>query len=154
MSNEGSDNLTTFFQVGPGVFDPVPMVLGDSSVTDLPNAVIATDLDSDGDLELVSANFISGSLTIFFQDGTGLFDPVPLALTDPSPTFTPSSVTAADFDGDGNLDLAASNFLEERLTVFFQSAPSVFNPSPLRISGPRDEWSELRHRVRRLRWRW
>ncbi len=123
-------NLTVFFQSSPGIFDPVPLVLGGPGTTDLPLSVAAADLDGDGDLDLVSANF-GGNLTVFSQGSPGKFDPAPLVLGGPGTTDFARSVAAADLDGDGDLDLVSANNFGNDLTVFFQSSPGSFDPAPL-----------------------
>ena len=47
----------------------------------------------------------------------------------------PMSVAAADVDQDGDLDLLSSNEFSHDATVFFQTAPGVFEPQPARIGG-------------------
>jgi hypothetical protein len=71
-----------------------------------PNAVIAKDLDADGNIDLVTSNDMS--LSVLMNDGSGAFG---------APTSYPisgchwgpclGSVTAVDFNADGQLDLAA-----------------------------------------------
>ena len=129
-ANSGTDNLEVFFQIDSGVFDSVPLVLGGPATMRLPYSVKAVDLDQDGDLDLVSANASSDNLTVFFQIGAGTFNPAPLVLGDSTTLDSPRSVESVDFDGDGNLDLICVNLLNDNLTVFFQTSPGVFDPTP------------------------
>ena len=76
-ANELGDDVTIFFQTAPGVFDRLPLVLADSTALDSPGGLEAADLDGDGDADLVSANALSGSLTLFEQTAPGVYDPVP-----------------------------------------------------------------------------
>ena len=76
VANTSGDSLTVFFQTGPGTFDPVPLVL--TGATDGPRSVAVADFDGDGDLDLVSANELSNTLTVFLQSVPGAFDPLPL----------------------------------------------------------------------------
>src|SRR6185503_8600375 len=80
-ANYGSHTLAVFFQTSPGVFSSEPRLLGNSSVTNHPHSVQAADLDGDGDLDLVSANFSGNSLAVFFQTSSGSFAVSPLLLT-------------------------------------------------------------------------
>ena len=101
---------------------------------DGPNSVAVADLDGDGDLDLVSANFMSEDLTLFLQSAPGLFDPTPLVLHDgPGITSAPIAVTAADLDGDGDQDLAVAHIDPDGVSVYFQTAPGVFDPNALLI---------------------
>ncbi|MBI1850520.1 MAG: VCBS repeat-containing protein, partial [Planctomycetes bacterium] len=128
------NDVTVFFQASPAVFDPVPQVLGDSSTTNRPQSVIAADLDGDGDMDLVCANFGSNDLAVFFQTSPGHFDPVPRIVGSRSTTYGPDSVIAADIDADGDLDLVCANASGDNLAVFFQTSPGNFDPVP-RILG-------------------
>ena len=69
-----------------------------------PNFVTTTDLDNDGDADLVSAS-ANGELRWHQNDGTGQFAPGTLITT--ANNF--SEVAAADLDGDGDIDLVATN---------------------------------------------
>ena len=123
-------NLTVFLQTALAFFDPVSLVLGDSDPKHLPNSIVATDLDGDGDLDLVSANGGLEPLTVLIQAGRGTFDPVPVVLGDASTIFIPSAVQARDLDGDGDLDLVAAGNRSDNLTVFIQNGPGSFDPAP------------------------
>jgi hypothetical protein len=78
-ANSLGDDLTIFFQSRPGVFAGEPDVLGGPNTMDRPVELAAGDLDGDGVLDLVSANFFDNS-TIFSQLGPGTFEETPLTL--------------------------------------------------------------------------
>jgi FG-GAP-like repeat len=105
--------------------------------------VAAADLDGDGDLDLVSANKLGNTLTVFFQTAPGVFDPVPsLTLDSPRAAAAPKFVTAADVDGDGDVDLVSMNpgrgapgdGGNNKVTVFFQTRAGVFDSETLPLS--------------------
>ncbi|NOT31869.1 MAG: hypothetical protein HOP15_15595 [Planctomycetes bacterium] len=123
-------NLTVFFQGAPGSFAAAPLTLGDSATTNWPISVAAADLDGDGDLDLASANQVGDNLTVFFQTSPGSFAAAPLTLGDSATTDGPTTVAAADLDGDGDLDLVSANRDGNDLTVFFQLAPGSFEATP------------------------
>jgi hypothetical protein len=109
-------------------------------VTSGPRSVAPADLDGDGDLDLVSANQLSHTLTVFFQTSPGVFDTTPLSLGNASVMGALNSVATADLDGDGDLDLVSANGDgpfgtdgDNSLTVFFQTSPGVFDTTPLSI---------------------
>jgi FG-GAP-like repeat len=74
--------------------------------TDRPNAVIAKDLDADGNVDLVTAN--EASLSVLMGNGDGTFGAATTRAILPNFFHGLGSVTAADLDGNGTLDLAAS----------------------------------------------
>ncbi|MEM7205623.1 MAG: VCBS repeat-containing protein [Planctomycetota bacterium] len=135
-ANRASSNLTVFFRLGPGAFDPQPLVLGAPTVTAEPTALAVADLDGDGDMDLVSANQMSRDLTVFFQTAPGVFGPTPLVLAEPGTLTPPVDVEAADLDGDGDLDLVIANLVGHHFAVFVQTEPGVFDPEPLILGGP------------------
>ncbi|MEW6744287.1 MAG: FG-GAP-like repeat-containing protein [Planctomycetota bacterium] len=121
-------NLTIFFQTSPGIFRPDPDNPHTDPGMDGSYSVVAADLDGDGDLDLVSANYGARNVTIFFQTSPGVFaadrtNPH----TDPD-VLGPCSVAAADLDGDGDLDLASGNEGSHNLTIFFQTNAGFLTP--------------------------
>jgi hypothetical protein len=81
-----------------------------------PTAIVAGDFDRDGDPDLAVANDEGNNLVIL-RNGGGAFgvgQTFPLGAGDK----TPISLTTADFDGDGMLDLAVAAFLNDRVHVY------------------------------------
>ncbi|HEX6884462.1 MAG TPA: FG-GAP-like repeat-containing protein [Planctomycetota bacterium] len=127
--NEQGRTLTVFFQQAPGAFASAPLVLGGPPATDVPTAIIATDLDGDGDIDLACSDLVAGNVVVFLQDAPGSFAGPPLSLGRGK-----RDLTAGDLDGDGDLDLAAANGTDHDLTVFLQDSPGVF-ASPFTLGG-------------------
>jgi len=68
-ANELGRDLTAFFQLSPGSFETAPLRLGSGGA--FPASVLATDLDGDGDQDLILGNQVNvpvarGNLTVFF----------------------------------------------------------------------------------------
>ncbi len=133
-ANAESSTLTVFHQQSGRGFRGPGAELGGSGATGDPRSVAAGDLDGDGDLDLAAADRALDRLAVFFQGAPGRFDAAPLFLASAA-TESPSSVTAADLDGDGDLDLASAGERSDALTVFLQSAPGRF-AAPLVLGGP------------------
>ena len=92
------------------------------SVGNAPTAITAGDFDRNGLLDVAVANDDSNNLTVLYNDGTWAFpssETLPLDAADTSPV----SITAGDFDGDGDTDLATVTFISDRLSVFQNLGP-------------------------------
>jgi hypothetical protein len=85
--------------------------------------VVMGDLDGDGDNDIVSANYTSGTLRVLFNQGDGTFvsgDPVPAG-------DATTSVALGDIDGDGDLDaVAGSGLMYGYVTVLFNDGTGSF----------------------------
>ena len=94
------------------------------AVGSFPYQVIAADVNNDGWPDLITANNSGKSLSVLTNNGTGGFVLAStLSLGSPS---APQSVAAADFDGDGRLDLVCANSLSASFTVWSNSGGGIF----------------------------
>src|SRR5262249_58864658 len=71
-----------------------------------PQAVVAGDWDTDGDLDLATANYGSLSVTILRNAGDGTFTGAGSVAVGTRPR----DLVAGDFDGDGDLDLVTAGY--------------------------------------------
>ena len=99
----------------------------DYTVGDHPVQIIAVDLDGDADLDLANVNQGGLSsdydyLSILINDSDGDF----LAAADILVGDAPYSVTSADYDRDGDFDLAVSNRISSNLMILVNSGAGVF----------------------------
>ncbi|MBI3846339.1 MAG: VCBS repeat-containing protein [Planctomycetes bacterium] len=129
--------LSVYLQSKPGCFSISPQgPFGGPILTDVPRTVAAADLDGDGFVDIVSANFRGRNITVFHQDpnAPGTFGLVQEIRGPVGHTIRqPRSLAIADFDGDGRLDLAVGDVSE--VSLFVQDAPGHFDdqtpPTPL-----------------------
>lgn len=94
-------------------------------VGDDPEGVIATHLNNDAAVFLVTANYNSDTLTIVTNDGNGIFAISTNLITGSGPF----AVIALDVNGDGTNDLVSANFNENSLTVFTNDGSGNFGVS-------------------------
>lgn len=95
-------SIAWFSNDGNGTFSPATDITtpGEGGT----QAVIAADLDGDGDLDLASASRFDGTVVWYANDGAGTFTASEVSTT----ALGAESVIAADLDGDGDLDLASA----------------------------------------------
>ena len=71
-----------------------------------PQAMVAGDFNNDGHLDLATANSDDGTVSVLLGDGHGGFGAA--IDSSPSASYPRVSLAVADFNNDGNLDLAMS----------------------------------------------
>jgi hypothetical protein len=86
-----------------------------------PQSVIATDINGDGKVDLITANLF-GTLTVLTNNGSGGFG---FCATLPTGLY-PDSIVAADVNGDGKLDLVTASSGINALSVLINN--SIFLP--------------------------
>ncbi len=107
MLTASNDVVLVFPGTGGGYFtDPITIY------NESPYAVSAGDFNGDGNPDIVVANGNNYSVDVFFGDGVGTFT---LGLSGPTPpddvdTFLPYALAVADFNGDGQSDVAVPGY--------------------------------------------
>ena len=86
------------------------------------NSVVAADVNGDGKADIISANYLDSSLTVFTNDGTGNF----VQASSPQVGTNPISIVAADVNGDGKVDLICANYGDNTLTVLTNDGSGGF----------------------------
>jgi len=101
IANFDGGNVSVFLGVGDGTFAAAV----DYTVGLAPNAIVAGDVDNNGFVDLVVSNSEDGSITVLINQGDGTFVAKP-------PIFIGAvqGMVLGDFNGDGNLDIAATIF--------------------------------------------
>lgn len=94
------------------------------AVGDMPDFVLATDLNGDSYVDLVSVNHMDDTLTVLLNNGDGTFAEGVTFLTEEGP-FT---LAAVDINGDGFVDLVGAHSSEEIVTVRFGDGLGSFGP--------------------------
>ncbi len=100
----------------------------------VPNSIVAGDFNGDGILDIAVADQGSSQVSILQGDGHGNFNPAngsPYATTTGYGGRGPTSLVAADFNGDGRLDLATADNSDSFVTIMLQSPAIQFTPSSL-----------------------
>jgi hypothetical protein len=107
-------------------------------VGNLPWSATTADFNGDGLPDLAVANYGDGTVSILLGNGDGTFTAAPNGpITVP---FDPESIVAADFNGDGIIDLVMENsYVNGVLTILLGNGDGTFTPapgSPITVGGP------------------
>lgn len=102
-----------------------------------PSSIVLGDFNGDGNQDFAVTNFTDNSLSLFLGNGDGTFKQAtgsPFAL--PATATGPIAMTSADFNSDGNLDLAIVNRTTNNVVVLLGNGNATFslaNGSPFAV---------------------
>lgn len=99
------------------------------SILNTQSAVVG-DFNADGKLDLAFASASSNVVTILFGNGDGTFNGH-IEYSVPGGSNNVNFVVAADFNGDGALDLALADFGDGQVSVFVNQPVAAFTPRAL-----------------------
>jgi hypothetical protein len=121
LPNHTSDSVTVFWGNGDGTFlSNTDINAGTGTV---PYAVIATDVNHDNKLDLVSADSgTTNSVSVMLNNGNGTFGTAKTFAAGSAPY----SVAALDVNGDGNLDLVTANNLSNDVSLLLGNGDGTF----------------------------
>ncbi|CUS81419.1 Cohesin domain-containing protein [Candidatus Kryptobacter tengchongensis] len=102
-------SFTVKVEDGSGLFVRV----GDVGVGSNPRSIHTSDLDGDGDIDIVVANSASNTVSILRNDGGLNF----VKVSDIGVGSYPLSVHTSDLDGDGDIDIAVSNWNSNTVSI-------------------------------------
>lgn len=129
-SNYGSNNsITIFLGKGDGTFTAASI---SPAVGTNPSGIATADFNGDGNADLAVSQEDSsghGQIVIFFGNGDGTFTQA--STPTPSP-WVASSVTAADINNDGNMDLVLSGNGQNGVTILLGKGDGTFTV----VTGP------------------
>ena len=97
-------------------------------VGNAPGSIEIADFNNDKFADLAIASETDSSITILLGNGKGRF-----AAAENSPFFAgsiPNDISIADFNKDGNVDLAMANHEKQYLTVLLGNGKGNFTPAP------------------------
>ncbi|HEY7312010.1 MAG TPA: VCBS repeat-containing protein, partial [Gemmataceae bacterium] len=111
--NSGANSISVLAGNGDGTFQPKT----DIALTLTPKALTTGDFNGDGntDIAVATGNSTTDDVTMLLGNGNGTFQLPVTTVTDTAPVTAPfyagrrSSISSADFNGDGHLDLVVVN---------------------------------------------
>jgi hypothetical protein len=119
-ANNNASNITIALCSPTGTFGAAT----NFTVGAFPYSLTSGDFNNDGnkDVAVCRGTSTSGSVTVLFGNGTGSFGTPVHYVTG----LGPRSVKAADFNGDGNLDLAVANYDSNNISILLGSSTGTF----------------------------
>jgi len=100
-----------------------------TGVGSFPRTIIAGDMNGDGKPDLIVTNTAADNATVLLNSGTGIFTLQPNVRSVGG--LSPYSVTAADFNGDGKLDIAVANYDADSIGVLINQGNGNFTAQML-----------------------
>ncbi len=91
------------------------------NAADEPMAIIAADIDLDGDIDILTANHSTENIVLLYNDGSGAFYKYNSYFE--SPSGYANDLALLDIDNDGDLDLAV---VGGYLSILYNSGPGTF----------------------------
>ena len=125
-SNEVGDDMCVLFGNGDTTFGAPVFYPAENT----PLSIGAADIDSDGDVDLTVCNANATSISIYFNNGDGTFT-TDLYDFDPNLPPYPGVLpvhTMADFDGDGDTDIAVMSLTGTSIMILPNDGNGNFGP--------------------------
>ncbi|MGH9745672.1 MAG: FG-GAP-like repeat-containing protein [Candidatus Acidiferrales bacterium] len=123
--NHTDNSVSILLGNGDGTFQPktdIPTGTGTGPV-----AAVAATLTSSGFADLIVVNNTNDTLEVFLGKGDGTFTVPSVAASTIIPTGrAPSSIAAADLNGDGHIDIVVTNQNDNTVSVFLGNGDGTF----------------------------
>ncbi len=114
--------LNVFLGNGDGTFQAPTNYLGNDST----GFFVLKDFNGDGNLDIAASDddaYPSGHIAVLLGKGDGTFQ----APVMNGPLSSPGNITSVDFNGDGKLDLAVSDYQGDSVTTFMGNGDGTFS---------------------------
>ena len=123
----GTNKIDVLMRLEDGTFSTATNLF--TGYDSLPYAIAVGDLNNDGRLDIVVANYGTDNVGLFLGHGNGNFSDQILYPTGASSD--PYSIAISDLDNDNLFDIAVANSNANNIKLFFQSGNGTFRSSTL-----------------------
>jgi uncharacterized repeat protein (TIGR01451 family) len=108
--------------LGNGIFDTTAIILSTTAIG--AHSVFASDLDSDGDIDVLSASMVDDKVAWYKNLGNGIFDTTANIIS--STANGAISVFASDLDNDGDIDVLSAANLDNKIAWYENLGNGIF----------------------------
>jgi len=112
-ANSGSHSVSVLLGDGTGHFSPKIDFPVESHLENDPNFVLVKDLNDDKNLDIITPNWNSNSISVLLGDGTGHFSPKTNFFVGKGPY----AVTVGDFNNDKQIDIVSANEVSNTISL-------------------------------------
>jgi hypothetical protein len=127
VANKNDHTVSILLGNGDGTFQThvdYPAILAGAGSLDVADVALG-DFNGDGKLDLAVTNPGSDQVSILLGNGDGIFQN-PVSYSTGASGSHPTAVSAADFNGDGKLDLAVTNLTTETVAILLGNGDGTF----------------------------
>jgi hypothetical protein len=131
--NQADNTVSVLLGKGDGTFPLVsPATAYPTYATGVkPEPPVLADVNGDGILDLLVANFTDNTVGVLLGNGDGTFQPMQTYATGTNP----QQIAVADFNGDGIPDMVVSNYDSTSVSVLLGVGDGTFQPQTLVNAG-------------------
>lgn len=133
ITNSGATDSISWFENmdGQGTFSEEHVITSDPAIY---QKIEVADIDGDGDMDILTSDYTNDDVGWFKNlNGQGDFGPKQVITADVQ---RPQGVSAADLDGDGDLDVLATSQLFDHKLVWYENLNGQGNFGPERFVSP------------------
>jgi hypothetical protein len=129
-ANLGTNNVGVFLGYGNGSFAPIMIQsIGNYAI---PNGIAVSDFNNDTRLDIAVGNSFMNNIAIFLSNGSEPFGSgQSYSIGDGS---KPHSIATGDFDHDGRLDIAVTNYGTDNVRILFGYSDSIVEKTKLYLN--------------------
>ncbi|CAF3755537.1 unnamed protein product [Rotaria sp. Silwood1] len=131
VANYGTNNIVSLLGYGNGSFATIGTY--STGQNSRPYAVIIIDINDDGRMDIIVANYGTSNIGILF--GCGNFNFTTMVTYSTGNNSGPDSIVVSDFNNDGSLDIAVANYFTSNIGIFIGLGNGSFKSEVIYSSG-------------------
>jgi hypothetical protein len=132
LAGGSSDAAGVLLNTGSGTFQPV--VRYPTGGGGYPQGIAASDVNSDGKPDIITANYLGNSVSVLLGNGTGAFQAAVAYAT--GSYSAPADVAVGDVNSDGKPDIITANYNNATVGIFINNGNGTFQPIITYSAGP------------------